>query len=112
METNRRELLLEILFVSTASEAEKDDSVIDLADFDDDEIIQALVKASNNNNVSDKVKGSCGESLAHIWLRRQDIDYDLLLHLNGIALTEVLSVIKNEKVEWYENYMQRKTTPF
>ncbi|MFD0680353.1 MULTISPECIES: hypothetical protein [unclassified Paenibacillus] len=106
MSNEKKGILIKTLFDVTASEADRDDCAIYLADFDDEETIQALFNAANDFNVSDMIRGSCGESLAEIWLRKQQIDFNLLLLLKGTALTEVLNLIKKDKLEWYERYMR------
>ncbi|MCP1185549.1 hypothetical protein [Paenibacillus sp. 1781tsa1] len=102
-----RESLLEILTDPTASDAEKDDAVIELGEnFQDAETVDILIKVSNESNCDDMIKASCGESIGQIWLSTQQISYDKLSHLHGIALTEVLSLIKAQCPDWYETYLE------
>ena len=103
----KRERLLEILADPTASDAEKDDAVIELGEnFQDDETVDILIKVSNESNCDEMIKASCGESIGQIWLSTQQISYDKLSNLNGIALTEVLSLIKAKRPDWYETYLE------
>ncbi|MCX7569186.1 hypothetical protein OS242_04375 [Tumebacillus sp. DT12] len=103
----KRERLLEILTDPTASDAEKDDAVIELGEnFQDAETVDILIKVSNDNNCDEMIKASCGESIGQIWLSTQQISYDKLTYLNGIALTEVLSLIKTQRPDWYETYLE------
>ncbi|EGL15047.1 hypothetical protein HMPREF9413_2040 [Paenibacillus sp. HGF7] len=53
------------------------------------------------------VAASCGESLAYIWLRKSEINYDQLLLLKGTALHEALSLIKAHKYDWFAEYERR-----
>lgn len=74
--------LLAILFDPTTSDAEKDDAVIELGNnFLDDDTIDILIKLSNDNNCDEMIAASCGESIAHIWLTNQRIDYERLSNL-------------------------------
>lgn len=72
MRIHMRDKLLEILADPLASDAEKDDAVIEL----------------------------------EIWIATQQISYDKLSHLSGVALAEVLSLIKTQRLDWYETYME------
>lgn len=104
----KRERLLEILTDPTASDAEKDDAVIELGEnFQDAETVDILIKVANESNSDEMIKASCGESIGQIWLSTQQISYDKLSYLNGIALTEVLSLIKEQRPDWYETYLER-----
>lgn len=103
----KREMLLKILTDPTASDAEKDDAVIELGEnFRDAETVDLLIKVSNESNCDEMIKASCGESIGQIWLSTQKISYDKLTHLKGIALTEVLSLIKSHRPDWYETYLE------
>lgn len=100
-----KESLLEILLDPTTSDAEKDDAVIELGNnFQDDDTIDILIKLSNDSNFDEMIAASCGESIAHIWLTNQRIDYAKLLNLKGITLTEALSLIKAQRPDWYKTY--------
>jgi hypothetical protein len=98
--------LLKILLDSTTSDAEKDDAVIELGNsFQDDDIIDILIKVSKNCNYDEMIAASCGESIAYIWLRNQRIDYEKLSKLKGIASIEALSLIKVQRPDWYKTYL-------
>lgn len=103
----KKERLIEILTDPTASDAEKDDAVIELGEnFQDEEIVDILIKVANDSDCDEMIKASCGESIGQIWLSTQQISYDKLPYLNGIALTEVLSLIKTKRPDWYETYLK------
>ncbi|WP_440115581.1 hypothetical protein [Paenibacillus sp. QZ-Y1] len=103
----KKETLMEILTDSTASDAEKDDAIIELGEnFQDGETVDILIKVSNESNCDEMIAASCGESIGQIWLATQQISYEKLSHLNGIALTEVLSLIKAQRPDWYETYLE------
>jgi hypothetical protein len=103
----KKERLIEILTDPTASDAEKDDAVIELGqNFQDEETVDILIKVANDSDCDEMIKASCGESIGQIWLSTQQISYDKLSYLNGIALSEVLSLIKTQRPDWYETYLK------
>lgn len=87
--------LISILYDQTATEAEKDDAIIDLSDYDDVYVQEELVKAARELNLSDMLLSSIGEALANIWLRKGVIDHDKLNSLPLRAKTEAVNCIKN-----------------
>lgn len=90
-----KEKLFRILVDPKASDAEKDDAVIELGEnFQDDETVEFLINVSNESNCDEMIAGSCGESIGQIWLATQTINYDILSQLKGISLQEALSIIK------------------
>lgn len=102
-----KDKLFQILADPTVSDAEKDDAVIELGEsFQDDETVDFLIEVSNDGKHDEMIAGSCGESIGQIWLSTQKISYDKLTHLKGIALTEVLSLIKTHRPDWYETYLE------
>lgn len=103
----KKEKLLEILKDPTASDAEKDDAVIDLGiNFQDTETVNILIQLSNDNSYDEMIAASCGEYLGQIWLNTQQINYEKLSQLKGVALAEVLSQIKAQRPEWYRTYLE------
>jgi hypothetical protein len=103
----KKEKLLEILKDPTASDAEKDDAVIELGvNFQDEETVDILIKVSNDSNCDEMIAASCGESVGQIWLTTQQISYEKLSNLKGIALTEALSLINAQRPDWYETYLE------
>lgn len=102
-----KDKLFQILADPTSSDAEKDDAVIELGEsFQDDETVDFLIEVSNDGNHDEMIAGSCGESIGQIWLATQQINYEKLSHLKGIALKEVLSLIKAQRPEWYRTYLE------
>ncbi|WP_027085176.1 hypothetical protein [Cohnella panacarvi] len=100
--------LIEILRDPLSSEADKDDAAIELGNhFEDEETIDTLIKVSNIGDIDEMIAASCGESLGHIWLRKAQIDYEKLACLKGIALTEALSLIKRQRLDWYEKFIEQ-----
>ncbi|MEK4044151.1 hypothetical protein NSU18_10840 [Paenibacillus sp. FSL H8-0048] len=102
-----KDKLFQILVDPSASDAEKDDAVIELGEnFQDDETVEFLINVSNESDCNEMIAGSCGESIGQIWLTIQRINYDMLSQLKGIALKEVLSLIKAQRPEWYRIYLE------
>lgn len=96
---------MEILLDPISSDAEKDDAVIELGKkFQDDETIDILINVSKFGECDEMIAASCGETIAHIYLNNQRIDYDKLFMLNGIALSEALSLIKAQRPNWYKTF--------
>jgi hypothetical protein len=102
-----KEKLFQIVVDPTASDAEKDDAVIALGEnFQDDETVDFLINVSNESNCDEMIAGSCGESVGQIWLATQQINYEKLSQLKGIAFNEVISLIKAHRPEWYRTYLE------
>ncbi|MCY9591896.1 hypothetical protein [Paenibacillus chitinolyticus] len=103
-----KKALIDILLDPYSTEAEKDDAVIDLGEhFEDEETIAILLKVSNQDGIGEMVAASCGESLAFIWLRKSEINYNQLLLLKEAALHEALSLIKAHRYDWFAEYERR-----
>ena len=101
-----KDKLMKILLDPETSDAEKDDAVIDLgSNFQDNETIDFLINVSNDTSYDEMIRSSCGESIAHIWIHKQQIDYGILFNLKGAALSEALSLIQEQRPDWYENYL-------
>ncbi|ETT77552.1 hypothetical protein C173_03514 [Paenibacillus sp. FSL R7-277] len=101
-----KDKLFQILVDPSASDAEKDDAVIELGEnFQDDETVEFLVNVSNESNCNEMIAGSCGESIGQIWLAIQQINYEKLSQLKGIAFNEAISLIKAKCSEWYRTYL-------
>lgn len=98
--------LIAVLLDSTAREDERDDAAMDLADFDGYDVVEALYTVAADQSLqSEMIKGSCGESLASIWIRTGTIDFELLSRLEGTAKTEALWSIKVNRSDWYNTFV-------
>lgn len=91
--------LLSILYDKNATEAEKDDAIIDLSDYDDIAIEESLLSAAKELNLSDMLLSSIGEALANIWIRKGHIDFNKLKVLPYLAQHEAICCIKNTAPE-------------
>lgn len=82
MENAKREkLLIELLFDETARIDERDDAALDLAEYDSDIAMDALIKAGSDRNFDDTVLEAVSTSIAMIWSRNKSFDrkkYNLL----------------------------------
>lgn len=94
------EKLIEVLLDPTISAAERDDAAMDLSDFNDTLVINALFKIAVDSSVDTTVRASCGESLAIIWLNKGNIDLDKLSKLEGEAWGEAIELIQKERNDW------------
>ena len=100
--------LLSILYDAKASEAERDDAIIDLGDYDDLSVEDALSEAANNLSLSDMLLSSIGETLANIWIRKKNVNTSILQALPFIAYREVINVIMNLEPSLLENIDHKK----
>jgi len=71
-----------------------------------DEVVQALITIATDESFnSELIKGSCGESLASIWIRTGEIDFELLSQLEGTALNEAIGLIRESRADWYYDFL-------
>jgi len=82
--------LIEILLDKFATVSERDDAAMDLSVFDSNEVVNALVKIGTDNNVDDVILSSIGESLAEIWLRNNNFNFELYNELSDVTKFAVL----------------------
>lgn len=100
------ELLINIMQDKEENEATRDDAIIDLYKYNNEFVIKALIKEALDDSNADMIRASCGETLGQIWIENNIIDFEILLKLNGSALSEVLEQIKYRRKEWYIEYMK------
>lgn len=96
--------LIAILYDATASEAEKDDAIIDLSDYDDAFVEESLFRASQNLQLSEMLQSSIGETLATIWIRKNHIDFNKFNLLSSVARKEAKNCIKKLKPTLLNEY--------
>lgn len=94
------DLLIEILFDPSASIAERDDAGMDLGDFDDDRALKALSSFVLNHNAEPSIMDVCGESLAQIWVKRNQFDKDVYKKMHPYAQHEADMYLKANKSDW------------
>ncbi|MFC4775747.1 hypothetical protein ACFO9Q_03015 [Paenibacillus sp. GCM10023252] len=108
-----KDMLLEILADPSASDAEKDDAVMALGNsFPDNDTVDILIRVSNESNCEEMIAASCGESIGQIWIATQQISYEKLSILKGVALAEALSLIKAQRPDWYLEYRSRGASEY
>ncbi|WP_256761272.1 hypothetical protein [Cohnella sp. WQ 127256] len=100
------EQLISIMQDKEARDDERDDAIIDLYEFNNDIVINALLEEALDDKNENTLRASCGETLAQIWINNSDIDFSKLIKLRGSALNEVLSQIKHSRKDWYFEYMK------
>ncbi|MEW4370821.1 hypothetical protein [Paenibacillus kandeliae] len=77
-------ILIDLILDANTTDVEKDDAIIELGEhFCDSEMVDFLVELSNDEKVDHMLSASCRESIAHIWLHSNHIEYDKLLKLIG-----------------------------
>lgn len=92
-----KKLLIDVLFDENANVSEKDDAAMDLAAYDDPEIIQHLVKKGSDEKEDSVVLNSCKESLAEIWIRNDSFNQEMFNLLSPIAKKGAQFVIESRK---------------
>jgi hypothetical protein len=88
--------LISVLLDVNADEADRDDAAIDLSGFNEPEAERALFLAASSPETSEMVCGSCGESLAEIWLRQGEINFEYYQKLCSPAVREIEAYINAE----------------
>lgn len=94
------DLLIQLLFDSSASISDRDDAAIDLGNFDDDRVLNALISFATNSEVEDSIMDVCGESIARIWVKRKQFDAEAYKKLHPYAKHEAQGYIKENSPEW------------
>ena len=92
--------LIEILLDVTAAEADRDDTAMDLAVYDEPEVEEALIRVGADSSTPNSVAASCGESLAEIWIRKKTLYLDALKRLQGEACNVAIGLIRVREPSW------------
>lgn len=101
---NEIEKLIAILRDPGARVDERDDAAIYLAQYNQDEAIEALVKVGAIDNEDEIILETCGESLGHIWVKRNIFYSDLFNKLTKKAKAGVFFVLEHEKPDWIHQF--------
>ena len=75
---------------------------MDLADFNDEEVLQALFKCASDPNEDNIIQSSCGVSLAEIMIRTSLLNKKYINGLSNSALSELKEYFKNSKPEGFQ----------
>src|SRR3989339_1677488 len=101
---DRIQLLIEILLDRTASLDERDDAAMDLGECNDLRALSALVKIASKPSVNDHhILDVCGESIARILVKQNDLRNDFIDELPHKIKEEVLLLVKSKKPEWFSS---------
>ena len=92
--------LISVLLDRSAREDERDDAAMDLSLFSSDKVLNALYTVAIDENEDAMILDSCGESLANIWVKRNEIDKEKIRRLSEIAFFSAKQFIKGNKPEW------------
>ena len=76
----KQNLLIEILLDPCAEDGEKDDAAMDLAEFNNEDVLNALTQAAINAKKNDFFLNSCGESIAEIWIKNNKFDSNIFVY--------------------------------
>lgn len=85
------ENLISILLDPSARADERDDAAMDLSGYDSEAVENALARVACDQAVPEIVRASCGESLAEIWVRRGNVNHQILAALSGVPKVEALA---------------------
>lgn len=96
--------LVEILLDTDADWSDRHDAALNLAEFDEKPIEDALLQVAQNTEEDDTLVETCGESLGIIWSTRQAFDVVIYKSLSLPAKLEALAVIQNERPEWIHQH--------
>ena len=97
---NRVELLISILLDSNAREDERHDAAMDIGDYDDDRVVKALIKIASNPQENRIIRDACGESIAQIWIHRNNFNNRAYQKLQPDAQHIAKMYIYANKPEW------------
>lgn len=95
------DLLIEIIFDPSAREDEIDDALMDIGEYNDIRAIEALVRFSQENDEDNFLTDSCGESIARIWLLRDEFDIKKYRSIGPRTRSYTKSYLNEIKPEWF-----------
>ncbi|ABM20276.1 hypothetical protein SAMN04487868_11648 [Marinobacter salarius] len=88
------ENLISVLLDPSARTDERDDAAMDLSRHDSEAVESALALIACDQKVPETVRASCGESLAEIWIRRGQVNHQVLAALSGASKNEALARLR------------------
>ena len=92
--------LIQVLLDTQISWAERDDAATYLYSYDEPEVEEALFKVASNPDENGDIAESCGECVAEIWCRKDELNLDKLQKLKPAALKEAIGIISVRKPQW------------
>ncbi|WP_068469661.1 hypothetical protein [Candidatus Protochlamydia phocaeensis] len=100
LDENKLNCLVKTLLDKTASISERDDAAIDLGNFDNDQALNALLTVASDLKEEYSIMDVCGESIAQIWVKRNQLDLVSYKNLHPNAQYEAKMYIKINKPDW------------
>jgi hypothetical protein len=100
MDNHHLQKLVNLLLNHNASISDRDDAAMDLFEYDNDFVLNALIRIAENKNEDSIILNSCGESIASIWVRRNTFDKSTYERLSKEAQDGVYYVIKSDRPDW------------
>lgn len=97
---DRVNFLIKILFDATAREDERHDAIMDMSDYNDDRVLNALLLIGSDSNEDDVILDSAGESIAQIWFKRNKFDITAYNKLDPRAKQSMKIYLTNAKPDW------------
>ena len=95
-----KEYLLKHLLDKTMDLGVRDDCAMDLADYDGEDVLQALYECASDPNEDNIIQSSCGESLAEIMVRTSTLSKKYFHKLSDFSKAEFEGYIRHYKPEW------------
>jgi hypothetical protein len=109
MNKDKIQLLVDIILDPNAADHEKDDAALDLAEFNDDHALNALIKASQNPSKTDLFAlDNYGETIGKIWVKRNFFDKEIYNSLHSDAKWGIYCILQYRKPKWIEQYQLRE----
>lgn len=102
----KSEMLIAILLDKTARLDERDDAAMDLAGFDNERVITALVAVGSDSSEDALLQASCGETLAEIWVRLEHFDPTVLQRLSPVARSEFSGTLASHQSRVLQSHEQ------
>jgi hypothetical protein len=96
-----KKYLIKFLLDKSVDIGARDDCAMDLADYNDDEALQALYKCASDPLEDHIIQSSCGESLAEIMVRTSSLNKKYIEGLSQHAYAELKAYINETKPEWF-----------
>jgi hypothetical protein len=95
--------LIDVVLDANARVDERDDAAIDLREYEGRHVESVLLRVASDSSVDEAIRGSCGESLAEIWLRTRSKLPKELSQLSGIGHHEASAWLRQSRPEWFRD---------
>lgn len=93
--------LIKLLFDLDALDADRDDAAMDLGEeFDDQSVLDALIRVASNPDEIDMILYSCGEAIGKIWVKKNDFDEIIYKKLPKFARDGIYCVVESRNPIW------------